>query len=214
MRVGQIEADISLADKKPGVRVYAAIKRANLEAGQWLAVWGAGGGPGHLAVQLASRGFGFRVIGIDILAKRDLVMECGAEHFLDATEEPRQVIEQMRALTEGFGANSIMVADNTMAAYNGSINMLRIGGTMVCVGMPTAIPEPIQGTAPVPMIFNLLTITSVAIGSRKDAQDVLNMAARGIVKTKVELRKMEDLERTFKEMIGGQMQGRVVLDLQ
>lgn len=41
---------------------------------------------GHLAVQIAAKGLGLRVIGIDHPSKKDLVMECGAEVFIDHTQ--------------------------------------------------------------------------------------------------------------------------------
>lgn len=40
---------------------------------------------GHLAVQIAAKGLGLRVIGIDHGSKKDLVMQCGAEVFIDHT---------------------------------------------------------------------------------------------------------------------------------
>lgn len=39
------------------------------------------------------------------------------------------------------------------------------------------------------------------------------MAARGIIKTRIRMEKMENLTEVFKEMSEGRMQGRVVLDL-
>lgn len=40
------------------------------------------------------------------------------------------------------------------------------------------------------------------------------MAARGIVKTRTRIEKMENLTEVFREMAEGKMLGRVVLDLQ
>jgi propanol-preferring alcohol dehydrogenase len=41
----------------------------------------------------------------------------------------------------------------------------------------------------------------------------LEIAARGLVKTHYQLRKMEDLTDIFTEMEGGKINGRVVMDL-
>jgi propanol-preferring alcohol dehydrogenase len=41
----------------------------------------------------------------------------------------------------------------------------------------------------------------------------LEIAARGLVKTQFQLRKMEELTDIFKEMEEGKINGRVVLDL-
>ena len=40
------------------------------------------------------------------------------------------------------------------------------------------------------------------------------MAARGILRTRLRVEKMEKLTEVFQEMSAGKMQGRVVLDLQ
>lgn len=66
--------------------MYSALKRSEARPGQWVVISGAGGGLGHLGVQIASRGMGLRVIGIDHGSKADLVMESGAEHFVDITQ--------------------------------------------------------------------------------------------------------------------------------
>jgi len=46
-----------------GITVYKAIKQSNAKIGDWIAISGAGGGLGHLAVQYAVA-MGLRVIAI------------------------------------------------------------------------------------------------------------------------------------------------------
>lgn len=69
-----------------GVTVYAALRKSGAQSGQWVVIVGAGGGLGHLGVQVGSRGMAYRVIGIDHGSKEKLVMDCGAEAFLDITK--------------------------------------------------------------------------------------------------------------------------------
>jgi hypothetical protein len=57
-------------------------------------------------------------------------------------------------------------------------------------------------------------IKGSAVGNQRDALEILDMAARGIVKTRLRVEKMENLTEVFREMSEGRMQGRVVLDLQ
>lgn len=164
-------------------------------------------------MQLAARGFSFRVIGIDLPSKKDLVLESGAEHFVDATASPADLVKQVQDLTGGLGAQAAIVCNNRNDAYDTSLQLLKFGGTLVCVGMPETELVPIKSAAPLTLIGKLLTITSVAVGNRRDAQEVMEMAARGVVKTKVEVRPMEDLEKTFQEMDERKLLGRVVLEL-
>lgn len=58
------------------------------------------------------------------------------------------------------------------------------------------------------------SIKGSAVGNQREALEVLDMAARGIVKTHLRVEKMEKLTEIFQEMSEGKMQGRVVLDLQ
>lgn len=70
---------------------------------------------GHLAVQYA-RVMGLRVIGIDSTAKKDLVLRCGAEHFLDYTTGIN-VVEEVIKLTDG-GAHMFVSRRNRFAALD------------------------------------------------------------------------------------------------
>lgn len=73
-------------------------------------------GLGHLATQIAARGIGLRVIGIDAGSKKDLVLESGAEHFIDfaASED---VAKEVKGLTGGLGAHAVVVLTSANSAY-------------------------------------------------------------------------------------------------
>lgn len=73
-------------------------------------------GLGHIATQLASRGFGLRVIGIDSGSKKDIVMESGAEHFIDFTA-CEDVAQEVKDLTGGLGAHACVVLTAANGAY-------------------------------------------------------------------------------------------------
>lgn len=64
------------------------------------------------------------------------------------------------------------------------------------------------------MVAQAWKIKGSAVGNQREALEVLEMAARGLVKTKYRVEKMEKLTEVFEEMSAGKMQGRVVLDLQ
>lgn len=57
-------------------------------------------------------------------------------------------------------------------------------------------------------------IKGSAVGNQREALEVLDMAARGLVKTHLKVEKMDKLTEIFQQMSEGKMQGRVVLDLQ
>lgn len=118
-----------------GVTTYAALRKSGAKSGQWVVIAGAGGGLGHIAVQLASRGMALRVIGIDAPSKEGIVKESGAEQFIDVTtHDDTSIAEEVKRLTGGLGASAVIVCTASNRAYAQALDFLRFGGTLVCVG--------------------------------------------------------------------------------
>jgi propanol-preferring alcohol dehydrogenase len=217
--VTPIPDGVSSADAAPmlcaGVTVYSALKRSKAQPGEWVVISGAGGGLGHLACQLASRGMGLRVIGVDHGSKEELVKASGAEHFVDITKFGKDTIaSHVKSLTTGgHGAHAVIVCTAANVAYAQALSFLRFNGTVVCVGIPEGNLEPIPGAAPGPFVFGQYTLTGIAVGNRKDALETMEFAARGIIKSHYQIDKMENLTSIFERMHKGEVQGRIVLDL-
>ncbi|KAI4144525.1 MAG: hypothetical protein L6R39_004145 [Caloplaca ligustica] len=175
-----------------GVTTYAALRRSGAKSGQWVVISGAGGGLGHIAVQLANHGMAMRVIGIDHGSKEKIVRDCGAEHFIDVTKhDDKSIVEEVVKTAGGLGASAVIV-----------------------VGIPEGNSDPIAGASPAKLVFKGATIASTAVGTRRDAIEVMDFAARGIVKTVARIEKMEKLTEVFHEMKESKLNGRVVIDLQ
>ena len=86
-----------------GVTTYKATKVAGVRAGQWIAIYGAGG-LGNLAVQYAAKVFNARVIAVDINDdKLDLAKKVGAEFTVNAAKE--DAAERIKEIT-GIGAHA------------------------------------------------------------------------------------------------------------
>ncbi|KAK2750140.1 hypothetical protein FQN57_004636 [Myotisia sp. PD_48] len=203
-----------------GVTVYSALKRSGARPGQWVVITGAGGGLGHIATQLSSRGFGHRVIAIDHGSKEDIVMESGAEIFLDVTKYPSASPEDLAALsakikslTGGLGAHAVIVCAAANTAYAQAVRMLRFNGVVVCVGIPEGNAVPIATAVAAEMITQQLSIVGSAVGNRQDAIETMDFAARGVIKTHFRVEKMDKLTEVFEQMGRGELKGRVVLDL-
>ena len=94
------------------------------------------------------------------------------------------------------------------------MDLLRFGGTLVCVGLPEGEMKPIAHAFPQIIIAKALKIVGVAVGNRKEAIETLDLAARGVIKTHFRTEKMDALTNVFGEMERQELQGRVVLDLQ
>ncbi|EXJ96395.1 alcohol dehydrogenase [Capronia coronata CBS 617.96] len=214
-----LPSDIAAPMMCGGVTVFSALSKSGAKPGDWVVIPGSGGGLGHLALQIGARGMGFRMIGIDMGEKEQLSRDCGAEVFLDLSNYSRdddgtnKLVEDVKAATGGFGAAAVVICTASNAAYAQGLKFLRFRGTLVCVGVPEGDPVPIATANPGVILTHELRIVGSAVGNRKDAIDTLAMAARGIVKTHVEIQPMSKLIEVFERMEKGKLQGRVVLDL-
>jgi alcohol dehydrogenase, propanol-preferring len=178
-----------------GVTVYAALKKSNAQAGDTVAIIGAAGGLGHIAVQLAAKGFGYRVIGIDAESKKQLVLDSGAEHFISfgSKEAPVDTVAEVLKLTGDLGVKAVIVTAAANAAYASAVPMLKFGGRLVCVGIPEGAFAAIATAHPQIIIAKELSIVGSAVGNRKEAIETLDFAARGIIKVHVREEKLDKL---------------------
>ncbi|OAL36775.1 hypothetical protein AYO20_03830 [Fonsecaea nubica] len=199
-----------------GITVYVALQRAELSPGQWVAISGGGGGLGSLATQYAKT-MGLHVLAIDHPSKADFCRKIGADAFLDFTKfsgegADKALADEAKRLTGG-GAHAILVSNSSSKSYDQALDLVRYGGTLVCVGLPEGSSPPIAGAVPSNMIMNRLTIKGTMIGNRKDAVECLKPLARGQIDPQVTVRPMSHLTQVFDEMHAGRIQGRVVLDM-
>lgn len=105
-----------------GETVWKAVKAANLVAGQYILISGAGGGLGHLAVQYAAA-VGLRVIALDTGAdKKALSEKLGAEAFIDFRDEG-DLVEHIKAVTGGEGPHAAIVAASGAKAYEQALDV-------------------------------------------------------------------------------------------
>ena len=91
--------DVDLAKAAPilcaGVTVYRAIRETNIYAGQVVAITGAGGGLGSLAIQYA-KAMGLRVMAIDMGEKEQHCRKLGAEFFVDPIKEGDNLVKTIQ----------------------------------------------------------------------------------------------------------------------
>lgn len=189
-----------------GVTTYKATKVAGVRAGQWIAIYGAGG-LGNLAVQYAAKVFNARVIAIDINDdKLDLAKKVGAEFTVNAAKE--DAAERIKEIT-GIGAHAAMVTAVSKAAFNSAIDCVRAGGRVVAVGLPV---ETMDLSIPRTVLDGIEVVGSL-VGTRQDLAEAFDFGARGIVVPVVQTRALDEVGDIFEEMHAGKIQGRMVLDM-
>ena len=117
-----------------GSTIYCSLKESGLKPGDWAVFPGAGGGVGHMGVQLA-KAMGMRVVGVDGgEEKKALCMKLGCEAFVDFTKVDN-VAEEVVKICDGRGAHGIFVTATSASAYSSAPMMARIGGKIMCIGL-------------------------------------------------------------------------------
>jgi NADPH:quinone reductase-like Zn-dependent oxidoreductase len=102
-----------------------------LTNGQTILIHGAAGGVGSIAVQLA-REVGARVIGTGRTDDRDIVLDLGAQAFLNLDADPLEGVGKVDVVFDVIGGD---VLERSTA-------LVRPGGTVVSIAMPPAVqPE-------------------------------------------------------------------------
>ena len=153
---------------------------------------------------------GTRVIGLDAGAEKErFVLGIGAEKYVDITST-KDPIAAVHGITNG-GAQAVVVTAGHPKAYAQAAEMLRIGGTLSCVGIA---PNRAAFLTPVStFVIKGLRVMGNLVGSLKENLDALEFVRRGAVKPHTTVRPFKDLPQVYEELEEGKISGRVVLKI-
>lgn len=187
-----------------GLTAYRAIKKLEslkITSGKNIAIIGAAGGLGHYAVQIA-KSFGYEVIGVDKGSERlNFVRKLGADHAIDANEVGKFV--------GGVQASLIFAAN--IPAYNLGIRLLKVGGTLIGVGLPP-FNQGSMSITPFELIMKDLKITGSLTGTVEDMRELVQLAVDGKVKTHIgRTANLSEINDVFEEMSKRQILGRAII---
>jgi propanol-preferring alcohol dehydrogenase len=184
-----------------GVTVYRALKKAHIQPGQRLAVFGVGG-LGHLAVQIGV-GLGAEVTAIDVSdEKLTYAKSLGATETVNAstTDVPKHFRKR-------GGAHAVLVTSAAKAAYDAAFPCVRPTGVLLVVGLPAES----LCFSPISMAGTEIRIQASAVGTRQDLREVLAMAGAGKVRCQVTARPLAGANEVLDDLRHGRIAGRVVL---
>ena len=188
-----------------GVTTYKGIKETEARPGEWIAISGIGG-LGHVAIQYA-RAMGLHVAALDVTEEKlALARKLGAEIAINAKlpDAAAQVVK----LTGG-GAHGVLVTAVSPPAFAQALRLVRRKGTVSLVGLP-----PGDFATPIfDVVLKRITLRGSIVGTRKDLAEAIQFAAEGKVSAHIHKAKLEDINRVFADLKAGQVDGRVVLDL-
>lgn len=114
----------------------AVTNTASVPSGSSVVIIGAGG-VGLNSVQGAALSGAQPVIAVDLVdSKLTAAREFGATHTINPLQE--DAIAKVKGLTSGRGADYVFVTAGSGKAIEQSLDMMRIGGSVVLVGMPAS----------------------------------------------------------------------------
>jgi propanol-preferring alcohol dehydrogenase len=208
--VGKIPDKLSFEQASPilcaGVTTYKGLKETEVRPGQWVAIVGASGGLGHVAMQYAKL-MGMKVLAVDFgKDKIDYCLKHGADAGVDAATP--NVVEQVEKLTHG-GPHGALVLAPHISAIELAGRYLRRRGTLVVISLPSGEFK----IDVLDLVLGRKTVRGSIVGTRQDLQEALTLAAEGGVKCDVTEKKIEDINQILDDLKKGTIRGRTVLRL-
>ncbi|KAF2475130.1 uncharacterized protein BDR25DRAFT_279065 [Lindgomyces ingoldianus] len=193
-----------------GLSLAGAVSKCSPEVkpGEWVAIVGAGGGLGHIGVQIAAKTKGYKVIAIDSGAdKAQLCKEMGATAFVDYAKE--DVLKTVKGLTDGEGAHAVICVAGSEKAYEQAPNLVRNNGVFVCVGLPPdAFMFPMS---PIQIANRGLIIKGSSTGNSAQMDELLQYALEGKITPKIEVFEFSDSPKIIQELQRYEVTGRKVV---
>ena len=192
-----------------GITVYKGIKESGAKPGQFVAIVGAGGGLGSLAIQYA-RAMGLHVIAIDSGdEKKEMCKKLGAEAFVDFRTSKDVVADVKAATSEGLGPHAALLVAVTEKPFHQATQYVRARGTVVCMGLPgkAVVSAPVFDT-----VVRMITIKGSYVGNRVDTAEALEFYTRGLIHAPYKTIGLSKLQDVYKLMEEGNIAGRYVVD--
>lgn len=201
--------DVSLIDAAPlacaGTTIYRAVIVSGAKKGDWLAFVGAGGGLGHLGIQMA-KAEGIKVIAVDARDEGlELCKKAGAEHVFDARKGQEEVVKQIQKLT-GEGADATINISEHETAAPIACAITKMHGNMIQVSQPAVVNIPFRE-----LIFRDIRVHGSLVAGQEQSQQMLDLTSKNGIKVETnifhglqEVPKMVDLAHS------GKMKGKAV----
>jgi len=213
IHVARIPEECDLESISPilcaGITVYKGLKESGVKAGQSIAIVGAGGGLGSIAVQYC-KAMGIHAIAIDGgEEKGKLTKELGATAYVDFTTTKNLVADVKATTSDGLGPHAALLVATNEKPFQQATQYIRSRGTVVCIGLPANA----QFSAPVfDTVVRMISIKGSYVGNRADTAEAIDFFRRGLIKVPFKTVGLSELNEVYKLMKAGQIVGRYVVD--
>ena len=183
-----------------GITLYSPIKHWQVQVGTKVAVMGLGG-LGHMGVKFAA------AMGAEVTVlshspnKKDDAIAMGAQHFVSTKD-----IENLKPLVKSFD-----LILNTVSAeldVNDYLNLLKLDGTLVVIGLPGTPYAVHAGT----LLNGRRSLSGSMIGGIPEMQEMLDFCAKHQIVSDVEVIKADYINEAYKRTVASDVKYRFVID--
>lgn len=184
-----------------GITTYSPLRHWKISKGQKVGIIGLGG-LGHMGVKFAHAFGAHTVVLTSSTNKKDAALKLGADEVI--------VSKDLADMEAHAGSFDFLL--NTVSAphdINAYINLLKIDGTMVLVGVPDQPPSL--------DVFSLIggrrSLAGSLIGGIKETQEMLDFCGEHGIVSEVEIIPIQQINEAYERMLKGDVRYRFVIDL-
>ena len=186
-----------------GAAAYSAVRKAELEPGRLVAIFGCGG-LGYYAIQFAKL-YGARVAAVDISEEKlNYAKKLGADFVFRADDDPPAQIQALG------GADACLNFAPSLAAWP---QLLLSAGSRAVIVL-IALPEGEVSFDMAVVVENGLRIKGNADGTRQELRDLVKIAQNGQITNNIETIPFSEVNNALESLAAGDLIGRLVLDMQ
>ncbi|KAL5363331.1 hypothetical protein BJX96DRAFT_167388 [Aspergillus floccosus] len=190
-----------------GVTSYKAILECGAQAGDLVAIVGAGGGLGSLACQYA-KALGYRVLAVSRGEERRRLCtdQLGVDYFVDY-KSSKDIVTEIQSITPD-GPHAVVVVASAMEPFQAALQYVRFGGTVVMVGLP---PGGVIMADVMHMVFRTINIKASYVGTREETEKALEIFFTRKFFPPFQTVDLKDLPLVFDRMQDGRIGSRIIL---
>jgi propanol-preferring alcohol dehydrogenase len=205
--LGDLEPIAAAPLSAAGLTPYHAIKRSLhlLGAGSSIVVIGAGGGLGHMAVQILRAMTPANIIAVDTRESGlQLAKDHGAHHGVLSGDE--HAAAEILDLTGGNGAEVVLDLVGANPTLKLAAECVGLGGHLTIVGIA-------GGTLPVSYFSQKfeVSIATTYWGSVLELMEVLALAERGLIEAQITQFTLNEAPAMYDKLRAGKVVGRAVV---
>jgi NADPH:quinone reductase-like Zn-dependent oxidoreductase len=184
------------------------VSRAEVRAGEWVLIWGVGGGVSLTAMRVAK----LRGAKVIVTSSQDAKLEAARKLGADVTLNHRtqKVAQEVRSLTSKRGVD-VVVENVGEATWEDSLRSLAKGGRLVTCGGTTG-PRVVTDVRR--LFWNQYTIMGSTMGNEAEYREVVRILGTGELRPIIDrVYAFGEARAAFERLAKGEQLGKIVVEI-